>query len=112
MVSYIESHQGPGNSEKKREIFLLTKPPHNDRTRLCFKMIESSENAILYLVGDGIYNLMNSSLEVLPWTRIFVCKEDMDARSVQAKGKATILADFYQHFAEDIMGLRRRIYTF
>ncbi len=104
-----KSFQKPGNS--RREIFLLTKTPHNDRTELCFKMIESSGNAILYLVGDGIYNLMNSSLEALPWTRILVCKEDMDARGVQAKGKATILTDFYEHFVENI-GLRPHVYTF
>ena len=110
MVSYIKSLQDPGNSE--RDIFLLTKPPYNDRTRLCFKMIERSGDAILYLVGDGVYNLMSKSIEILPRERVFACREDMDARGIQAREKATILADFYQHFAEDIMGLRRRIYTF
>jgi len=112
MVSYTESPQDPGNSEKKREIFLLTKSPHNDRTRLCFKMIERSDNAILYLVGDGVYNLMSKSLEILPRERIFACKEDLDARGIQAREKATILADFYEHFVEDIMGLRSHVYTF
>ena len=110
MASYIESFQDPGNSE--REIFLLTKTPYNDRTRLCFKMIERSENAILYLVGDGVYNLMSKSLEILPGERIFACKEDMDARGIQVGEKATILADFYEHFVEDIMRLSRHVYTF
>ena len=112
MTSYIESLRDPGNSEKKREIFLLTKPPYNDRTRLCFKMIGRSENAILYLMGDGVYNLMSKSLEILPKEKIFACKEDMDARGIQAKEKVTILVYFHEHFVEDIMGLSRHVYTF
>jgi tRNA 2-thiouridine synthesizing protein B len=105
-----KSHQNLGNSES--EIFLLTKPPYNDRTRLCFKMIERSGNAILYLVGDGVYNLMSKSLEILPKDKIFACKEDMDARGIRAGEKATILAEFYKHLVEDIMGSNDRFYTF
>jgi tRNA 2-thiouridine synthesizing protein B len=110
MVSCIESLRDPGNS--KREIFLLTKPPHNDRTELCLKMIEHSGNAILYLVGDGVYNLMSESLEFLPSTRIFVCKEDMDARGIQTRDKAAVLVEFYEHLVEGIMWLGDRVYTF
>ena len=112
MTSYIESLRDPGNSEKKREIFLLTKPPYNDSTKLCFKIIDRSDNAILYLMGDGVYNLMSKSLDILSKEKIFACKEDMDARGIRARENATILADFYEHFVEDIMGLRSHVYTF
>jgi tRNA 2-thiouridine synthesizing protein B len=75
-------------------------------------MIKNSGNAILYLVGDGVYNLVSISLEILPKDRIFACKEDMDARGIRAREKATVLAEFYEHLVEDVMGSSDRVYTF
>ena len=109
MDNYSKSIQNPEDS--KKEIFILTKPPHNDRTRLCLKVIENSANAILYLLGDGVYNLMSSFI-ISPNERIFACKEDMDARGIQASEKATVLVEFYERLVEDVMVSSDRVYTF
>jgi len=110
MDNCIKSNQDL--KDAKKEIYILTKPPHNDRTKLCIKMIENSMNAILYLAGDGVYNLMSSSIEILPMERIFACKEDMDARGIQARKKATVLVGFYKNLVEDVMGSSDKVYTF
>jgi hypothetical protein len=52
--------------ETKMDIFLLTKPPHSDRARFCLQLIMQSENAVLYLAGDGVYNLLGATLKALP----------------------------------------------
>jgi tRNA 2-thiouridine synthesizing protein B len=95
----------------KRVVFLLTKPPHSEKAKLCFRLIEQSKNAVLYLAGDGIYNLMNSSVEVLPLHSIFACKEDMDARGVQSEAAVISLDDFYEQLVKDMM-LSDRVYAF
>ena len=110
MDNCSKSNQNPEDS--KKEIFILTKPPHNDRTRLCVKMMQNSANAILYLVGDGVYNLMSSSIEILPKESIFACKEDIDARGIKAREMAIVLAEFYEHLVEDVMSSSDRVYTF
>ena len=97
----------------KKNIFLLTKPLHCDRTRLCFQLIEHSENAVLYLAGDGVYNLLDAaSLKALPKECIMVCKEDLEARGVQAEGMATVPENFYELLVKDMMLEGSRIYTF
>lgn len=98
--------------ELKADIFLLTKPPHSDRVKLCLQLIKRSENAILYLAGDGIYNLLDRTIESLPQDRILVCREDLDARGVQAGDKATVPADFYKRLVDDAMKRNSRIYSF
>ena len=96
-----------------KEILLLTKPPNSDRTRLCFQLMEHSENAVLYLAGDGIYNLLDAaSLRALPKQSILVCKEDLEARGVQAEGMASVPENFYELLVEDMMLEGSRIYTF
>jgi tRNA 2-thiouridine synthesizing protein B len=96
-----------------KEIFLLTKPPHSDRTRLCFQLMEHSENAVLYLAGDGVYFLLDAaSLKALPKECIMVCKEDLQARGVQAEGMATVLEDFYELLVKEMTLDDSRIYTF
>jgi sulfur relay protein TusB/DsrH len=96
-----------------KEIFLLTKPPNSDRTRACFQLMEQSENAILYLAGDGVYILLDAaSLKALPKESILVCKEDLQARGVQDEGRATVPENFYELLVEDIMLEGSRIYTF
>jgi tRNA 2-thiouridine synthesizing protein B len=97
----------------KKEIFLLTEPPHSDRTRVCFQLMEHSGNAVLYLAGDGVYNLFEvASLKVLPKQSILVCKEDLEARGVRAEGAATVPENFYELLVKDIMLESSRIYTF
>jgi tRNA 2-thiouridine synthesizing protein B len=97
----------------KKEIFLLTKPPNSDRTRVCFQLMEHSENTVLYLAGDGVYNLLEvASLKVLPKESILVCKEDMEARGVHTEGAATVPENFYELLVKDIMLESSQIYTF
>lgn len=103
---------GPDNEELKADIFLLTKPPCSDRARLCLRLVAGSENAVLYLAGDGVYGLLEKALETLPKERVLACKEDLEARGVQADDKATLLANFYERLVKDVMHERNRLYTF
>ena len=97
----------------KTEIFLLTKPPHSDRTKLCLHLMEYSDNGVLYLAGDGVYNLLEAaSLGALPRERILACKEDLEARGVQAGERAIVPEDFYKLLVEDMISEGSRIYTF
>ncbi len=94
-------------------IVLLTKPPHSERTKLCFRMIEGSKgNCALYLAGDGVFNLLSRSIDLLEKSCIFACKEDMDARGVQEDNAVTMLVDFYERLMEDIMVGTCKVYTF
>ena len=94
------------------DIFLLTKPPNHSRAKLCLKLLKRSANSRLYLCGDGIFCILNSLDDLLPPERIFICKEDMDARGVQAKSQATILDDFYEQLVYDSMDESDRVLTF
>ncbi len=96
----------------KMDVFLLTKPPKSDRARICLQLIVRSENAVLYLAGDGVYNLLDEAFKVLPRERFFACKEDLEARGVQPGGILTTSSDFYEMLVEDIMSDGNRIYTF
>ena len=97
----------------KTEIFLLTKPPRSDRTKLCLHLMEHAENAVLYLAGDGVYNLLEAaSLEALPKESIMACKEDLEARGVQVGEMATVPENFYELLVEDMISEGSRIYTF
>ena len=88
----------------KKEIFLLTKPPHSDRTKLCLHLLELSEDGVLYLAGDGVYNLLEeAALGALPRERILACKEDLEARGVPAGDRAIVPENFYKLLVEDIM---------
>ena len=103
-------HREGNNAE--RVVFLLTKPPHSERATLCFRLIKQSKNAVLYLAGDGIYNLMSCSIEILPKDSIYACMEDVDARGVQPKHVAIHLDAFYEQFVKDLMCWSDRIYVF
>ena len=96
----------------KMDVFLLTKPPRSDRARICLQLFTRSENAILYLAGDGVYNLLGDALEAMPKHRIFVCKEDLETRGIQPGIMASLLIDFYERLVEDMMLDGNRIYTF
>ncbi len=95
------------------EIFLLTKPPHSDRTKLCLHLVELSENGVLYIAGDGVYNLLEEeTLGSLPRERILACREDLEAREVQAEERATVPENFYGLLVANMNSEGSRIYAF
>jgi len=97
----------------RKEIFLLTKPPHSDRTKLCLHLVDLSENAVLYLAGDGVYNLLEALfLQVSPKKRVLACKEDLEARGVQAGEGVIVPENFYELLAADMFSEGSRIYSF
>ncbi len=97
----------------KADVLLLTKPPHDSRTRLCLLMLENLEDAVLYLAGDGVYNLLDiPSLMALPKVTILACKEDMAARGIEACEQADASDEFYRLLAEDMNSDRNRMYVF
>ena len=91
---------------------MLTKPPISPRARLFWKLQEASEDARIYLFGDGVYNLLGEIIGTLSENRIYACKEDTDARGVIAGDKTTILDDFYVAMIEDIMESNNQVYVF
>jgi tRNA 2-thiouridine synthesizing protein B len=115
-------------------VFLLTKVPHSERTRLGLRLIARSPDAVVYLVGDGVYNLLDDGegeaivagraanlvgqvaqpgqalAELVPRQRIFACREDLLARGLLADGKANVPADFYEHLVEDMMREGSQVY--
>jgi tRNA 2-thiouridine synthesizing protein B len=106
-------------------IFLLTKTPNSERTGLCLRLLASSVDAVVYLAGDGVYNLLGLGEEAgeafrasqvpasaLSRHKILACLEDLDARGVSADGKATVPADFYGCLVDDMMREGSRIYAF
>ncbi len=95
----------------RRDIFLLTKPPGNPRSELCFKLIARSEASRLYLAGDGVYHLL-AGIEVLPSCGIYACKEDLEARAVRSGKEVTVPEDFYAVLVEDLMEHCDNEYTF
>jgi len=94
------------------KIFLLTKPPKNPRSKLCFKLIRRSQDTRLYLAGDGVYSLQSDILDILPQERIFACREDMEARGVPCKDGVNACDDFYERLVEDMMDERNGFYSF
>jgi tRNA 2-thiouridine synthesizing protein B len=103
-------HRDRGNLE--RDVFLLTKPPGSKRAKLCFQLLERSKNAALYLAGDGVFNLLSCSVEMLLQYHIYVCKEDMDARGMRPEKAEIQIVDFYGQLVEDMMERSDRIYSF
>lgn len=96
----------------KRTVFLLTKPPNSERASLCVKLLERTKNAVLYLAGDGVFNLLNPSIGVLPPDSIYACREDLDARGVQPENTAISLVEFYELLVEDMMVRSDKVYAF
>jgi len=99
------------------DIFLLTKPPQSNLARLCYKLLAQSDNAVLYLAGDGVYNLLGGSIEALgaytsPRKRIIACKEDMEARGIPSNEKVTVPSDFFGQMVEEMMDDKNRIRVF
>ena len=105
-------------------IFLLTTTPHSERTGLCLRLVVSSEDAVVYLAGDGVYNLLGRAEAVeagqvgqdlvmlVARNRIIACQEDLEARGISADGKATMPVDFYESLVDDMMGDGNQVYSF
>ena len=93
-------------------VFLLTKPLNSERAKLCIQLVERSKNTVLYLAGDGVFNLQDPSIEFLTPASIYTCKEDMDARGVQPENTAIPLVEFYGQLVEDMMVRSDKTYVF
>jgi tRNA 2-thiouridine synthesizing protein B len=102
----------PDSGDRAKMIFLLTKPPQSVRAGLCRRLMEQSRDAVLYLAGDGVYNLAGEALSALPRERIIACREDLEARGIRSDGRAALPVDFYGALMDDIMNQNSRIYTF
>lgn len=94
------------------DIFLLTKPPKNPRSELCFKLIQRSQDARLYLAGDGVYCLQSDIKDILPYDRIFACREDLVARGIPCKGGIIVCDNFYEKLVEDMMKGKNKFSSF
>ena len=103
--------------QEKLEVFLLTKPPFNQRSDLCLKLAARSGNAKIYLAGDGVYHLL-AGIEELPGCKVLACQEDLEARAIRSredmrdKEKIEVPENFYVAFIEDMMEHCERVYTF
>jgi tRNA 2-thiouridine synthesizing protein B len=105
-------------------VFLLTKTPNRERTGLCLRLVAGSEDAVVYLAGDGVYNLLGRAeavkagqagqdlVTLVARDRILACREDLEARGISAEGKATVPVDFYESLVDDMMGDGSQVYSF
>ena len=112
MVGLLSSCVNRHRENVKSVVFLLTKPPHSERAKLCIQLVKRSKNAVLYLVGDGVFNLLDPSVKALSSGSIYACKEDMDARGVQPEDTAISLVEFYEQLIEDMMARSDKVYAF
>ncbi len=95
-----------------RDIFLLTNPPQSKRAELCLRLMEHSEDPVLYLAGDGVYNLLDEAL-MGEWPgKVMACNEDLEARGLQAGEGVRVPEDFYQLLVEEMVAEGSRIYSF
>lgn len=79
-------------------VFILTKPPGNPRAELCLRML--SRNFRLYLLGDGVYNILSGCLGGAEG-EIFAFTQDLRERGVSAAGIKEI--NDYSVIVDDIM---------
>jgi tRNA 2-thiouridine synthesizing protein B len=56
--------------QEQSDVFLLTKPPFSPGSDLCLKLAARSENARIYLAGDGVYHLL-AGIEELPGCKVY-----------------------------------------
>lgn len=96
----------------KSTVFLLTKPPNSERAKLCIQLVNRSKKAVLYLAGDGIFNLLDPYVKALPPCDVYACKEDVDARGVQPGGAVILLVEFYEQLVKDAMVQSDKVYVF
>lgn len=108
----VQKTESRSAEDSRRHIFLLTKLPGSERSKLCLRLMERTKNAVLYLAGDGVFNLLGESLAALPPSQIYACREDMQARGVKSAGGATVLDDFYDRMVADMMDDGNKVYSF
>ena len=90
----------------------MTKPPQSERAELCLRLMGHCEDPVLYLTGDGVYNLLDEGL-MGEWPgRVLACKEDLEARGLQAGEGVNVPEDFYQLLVQEMMAEGSRIYSF
>jgi tRNA 2-thiouridine synthesizing protein B len=94
-----------------RDIFLLTRPPKSERTELCLRLMGNCEDPVLYLAGDGVYNLLDEALMGKWPGKVMACKEDLEARGLQAGDGVRVPEDFYQLLVEEMVAEGSRIYS-
>jgi tRNA 2-thiouridine synthesizing protein B len=97
--------------QEQSDVFLLTKPPLSPGSDLCLKLAARSENARIYLAGDGVYHLL-AGIEELPGCKVYACQEDIEARAISSKEKVKVPENFYAALIEDMMEHCKRAYTF
>lgn len=117
-------------------IFLLTKTPQSERTRLCLRLLAGlidsigPADVVVYLAGDGVYNLIGKDEQdsasqagsrlgkplpaLLTRDKIIACREDLLARGLSDDpgGNATVPANFYELLVIDMMEDGSKVYTF
>jgi tRNA 2-thiouridine synthesizing protein B len=96
----------------KKDIFLLTRPPKSERAELCLRLMEHGDDPVLYLAGDGVYNLLDEALMGKWPGKVMACKEDLEASGLQAGDGLNVPEDFYQLLVEDMVEEGSRIYSF
>jgi hypothetical protein len=92
------------------DLFLLSKPPGSIRAELCFKLMERSDNPVIYLVGDGVFHLIGT--QQIPAVRIITSKDDASARGVPVKAGAYGQDEFYHRLVHEIMETSDHVYSF
>jgi sulfur relay protein TusB/DsrH len=92
------------------DLFLLSKPPGSIRAELCFKLMERSDNPVIYLVGDGVFHL--NGAQKIPVKRIIICKDDASARGVPADAGAYGQVEFYDRLVHEMMETSDHVYSF
>jgi tRNA 2-thiouridine synthesizing protein B len=112
VVVFLSSSANRSRENVKSTVYLLTKPSNSERTKLCIQLVKRSKNAVLYLAGDGVFNLLDPSFEALPPDNVYASKEDIDARGVQPKNTTISLVDFYEQLVEDMMERSNKVYAF
>ena len=94
-----------------RDIFLLTNPPQSKRAELCLRLMEHA------MIQFSIWrrrclNLLDEALMEKWPGKVMACKEDLDARGVQAGEGVRVPEDFYQLLVEEMVAEGSRIYSF
>ncbi|MDI9616175.1 MAG: DsrH/TusB family sulfur metabolism protein [Methanothrix sp.] len=79
-------------------VFILTKPPGSPRAELCLKMLSGSFR--LYLIGDGVYNILTGRLDGVAGD-VFAFAQDLRERGVSSAGINEL--DDYGIMVDDIM---------
>ena len=70
-------------------------------------------NPVLYLAGDGVYNLLEAAHpKSHPGVIILACQEDLLARGIQAGEVANVTEDFYRLLVVDMASNNCHIYVF